>query len=350
MLGSIVHNQNYYHTPILVEELLNLFSISPNSVIIDCTTGEGGHSNIFASKLNSGQLISLDRDKDILDIAKKRLCTLNKNVIIKQSNFSNLSNVLDELNVNKADFIFYDLGISMYHYKKANRGFSFENSDSLDMRLDKEKDLTAYDIVNHFSQKDISNIIYHLGEEKKANIIAKKIITERTKSKIKSAKELDNIICSVINTRNTKLNPSTKTFQALRIFVNNEFSHIESGVIQGIRRLNIGGRIGVISFHSLEDRIIKNIFKHFSLSCICPDEVLKCECGGVATLKLLTKKPISPTNKEIINNPSARSAKLRVAEKVYEPQYELWQKSKDLYQKRKKLLFNKSYFINTTNN
>ncbi len=341
--------KNYYHKPILVEELLNFLPVRKNTVIIDCTTGEGGHSNIFASKLDDILLISLDRDKEVLEIAKKRLYVLNKNIIIRQSNFSKLDNILDELNINKADFIFYDLGISMYHYKKADRGFSFENSNSLDMRLDKEKDLTAYDIINHFDQKDISNIIYYLGEEKKANIIAKRIISERSKSSIKSAKELNNIICSVTK-HNHRINPSTKTFQALRIYVNNEFSHIESGVIQAIRRLSIGGRIAIISFHSLEDRIIKNIFKHLSLSCICNDEVLRCECRIKPILKILTKRPITPNNKEIFNNPSSRSAKLRVAEKLYEPEYELWQKTKKVYQKRKKLLFNKSYFINTTNN
>ncbi len=323
--------KQYIHTPILVDEILNYFSIKPDNIIVDCTTGEGGHSVVFAPYLDeNGMLICLDRDQEILNIASQRLSAFRKNIITKEANYANLSLVLDELNIARVDLILCDLGISMFHFKEAKRGFSFMDKETLDMRLDREGSITAYDIVNSFKEYDIRKLLFQYGEESRAKLIARNIVKARKIMPIKTADDLQKVICSGLPKRKTtdKLHPATKTFQALRIYVNNELDHIKDGLIQGIRRLNVGGKIAVISFHSLEDRIVKQVFKHFSRRCICPADYPICQCGGNSTLKLLTKKPVTPTNNEINVNPAARSAKLRVVEKIYEASEKLWENSK----------------------
>lgn len=345
----------YSHTPILVEEIINLLPIKPNSIIVDCTVGEGGHSEIFISHLVGGTLIALDQDKDILKIAEKRLFNkaeaINQNtqIIIKESNFSDISNILDDLNIDKVDLLFYDLGISMYHFKESQRGFSFSGDQFLDMRLDKANSLTAYDVINSFPENEIREIVFHYGEESWAKVIARNIVQARENKKIETANDLQKIVSNSMPNKkgDRKINPATKTFQALRIFINRELYHIETAMIEGIRRLSFGGRIGVLTFHSLEDRIVKQVFKYFSLSCICPKIYPVCQCDSRSTLKILTKKPITPSKKEISNNRSARSAKLRVVEKIYEASNKTWEISKTSFQTPKKL-FNNSYYLNHT--
>ncbi len=340
---------SYSHQPILTSEILSYIPQRNNMVIVDCTTGEGGHSELILSQMPGGTIITLDRDLEILNIAYNRLNQVsNKNTLLitRNNNYSQLDSVLDLLGIDKVDFVLYDLGVSMYHFKSSQRGFSFKDSNSLDMRLDNNSDLTASDVINGYSENDLADIIYYYGEEKKSRQIAKSIVQYRKNKIITNALELQDIILraypgSIIN---RKINPATKTFQALRIFINNELDHLESGLIQGIKRLSIGGRLAVISFHSLEDRIVKNIFKYYSKTCICPEEYLKCQCGGKPVLKKLTKKPITPNRNEKDTNISSRSAKLRVVEKVYETTKHNWISSKVQGESNKKVFHCKDYF------
>ncbi|MDH4127495.1 MAG: 16S rRNA (cytosine(1402)-N(4))-methyltransferase RsmH, partial [Spirochaetota bacterium] len=328
-----------------------------SNVIVDCTVGEGGHSEFFLSRLHGGKLIVLDRDKEILDIARKRLSDTVKNEDISteisfiESNFSNLHKVLDDLAIEKVDFMLYDLGISMYHFKGSMRGFSFMDNESLDMRLDANNNLTAYEIVNKYTENEIREILFTYGEEHRAKLIAKNIVRAREKEIIKTAYDLQLIISKCVPKKypDSKINPATKTFQALRIFVNRELEHIEKALIEGINKLCIGGRLLVISFHSLEDRIVKQVFKHFASECICPKSNPVCQCDGISTLKILTKKPITPNKKEIEINPASRSAKLRVVEKINETSNKVYRNQENSYQKRKKL-FSDSHYISHSSN
>ncbi|MDH5682833.1 MAG: 16S rRNA (cytosine(1402)-N(4))-methyltransferase RsmH, partial [Spirochaetota bacterium] len=237
------------------------------------------------------------------------------------------------------DFILCDLGISMFHYKESMRGFSFDDNDSLDMRLDKDIPITASDIVNSYDEISIRKILYAYGEESRARQIARNIVRERNNHTIESASHLQKIIREALPPRKhgDRTNPATKTFQALRIYVNQELDHIESGLTACIGRLNPGGRLGVISFHSLEDRLVKRVFRHFSSACICPPEFPVCQCSGYPVIKSLTKKPIEPNNREKDNNPSSRSAKLRVVEKLYETKKDTWQGLESTFQKAREV-------------
>ncbi len=336
---------SYAHTPIMVTEIINHLPNIENPIVVDCTCGEGGHSEALAREMIGGTLLSIDRDPRILEIARKRLVeTLSDRpsfpkMIIKESNFSNLPSLLDELHIDKVDFFLYDLGISMYHYKVAKNGFSFTEDESLDMRLDRNTELTAYDIVNSFSENEIRNIVFTLGEESWAKIIARNIVRSRKLTPIKNANDLQKIVFGSIpkGKRPKTIHPATKTFQALRIYVNQEFYHIEQGLIEGIRRLNMGGRMAVLSFHSLEDRIVKKIFKHFSQPCVCPEHIPICQCGGLQSTKILRKKPMTPSIMESQENPSARSAKLRIVEKIHETSNQTWELWKKTCQKPQKV-------------
>jgi len=341
--------KKYSHTPIMVDEVMELFAVKPDAILIDCTIGEGGHSVAFASAIKSGLLIGLDRDDEILSRAKKRLLSLNQNVELHKSHFIDMPDILDVLSIHQVDYLFYDLGISMYHFKDASRGFSFQDKTSLDMRLDRDEPLSAADVVNSFAEKEICDIIYHYGEEKRARRVARKIVEAREQKKIETAFQLYEVVTAALPKRKyyEKIAPATKTFQGLRIYVNQELDLLSVSLQRGIKKLKIGGRMGVITFHSLEDRIVKQLFKQFSLSCVCPLEAPLCQCGGYASLKILTKKPISPTNEEIEKNPAARSAKLRVVEKVYEVSDKTWQLSKASLQPTKKLFSNSYDFTHT---
>ena len=335
------------HTPILVKEILDFFPKNIEGIVVDCTLGEGGHSEIFASYMKEGTLIGLDRDEEILEEAKRNLFgKLPPKIILKKSNFINLSQVLDELNVDKIDFLFYDLGVSMYHFKGAKRGFSFSESDFLDMRLDSDQKLDAYQVINHFPEEVIREILYFYGEESHGKKIAQHIVRARNEKPIETSNQLRELIGKCIGKKgHEKIDPATKSFQAIRIFVNQELSHIEKGLLDSIKKLRVGGRIAVLSFHSLEDRIVKEVFRHYNKSCLCPSENLVCSCDGKRVVKILTKKPISPSNKEINLNPASRSAKLRVVEKVYEPSKKTWELSEKSYHPTKKV-FRYTNYIN----
>ncbi len=341
----------------MANEIIDYLPNIENPIVVDCTCGEGGHSEALAHEISGGTLVSIDRDAVILEIAKKRLVgTLtdrpsSPKMILRESNFSNLPILLDELGMDKVDFFLFDLGISMYHYKEAKNGFSFTEDESLDMRLDNNTELTAYDIVNSCREKEIRNIIFTLGEEPWAKVIARNIVRSRQSSPIKSAYDLQKILLGSIpkGKRPKNIHPATKTFQALRIYVNQELPHIEKGLIEGIRRLSMGGRMAVLTFHSLEDRIVKKIFKHFNQSCICPEHIPVCQCDGQPSVKILRKKPMTPSDMESNINPSARSAKLRIVEKVHEASSQTWEISKKTYQSTKKVFdftYSFSHFVN----
>lgn len=308
------------HQPIMPKEILSFLPATENPIIIDGTTGEGGHSELFLKNIQGGTLISIDRDPEILKIAGDRLKKYSDRThILVNDNFSNIKQILDNHDIQGADFIFLDLGISMYHFKGANRGFSF-NDETLDMRLDEECEENAFEVVNNFDVTEIAQILKIYGEETFARRIAGKIVDFRKENPIESAVTLKNIIASAIPKKfhKDKVHPATKSFQAIRIFVNKELEHLKTALINGIESLNLHGRFAVFSFHSLEDRIVKNVFRHYSRVCVCPDHYPMCQCGSKAVLKSLNKKPITPTMEECQSNPAARSTKLRVVEKINE--------------------------------
>ena len=309
-----------YHKSVLAKEVLNL--LQPNSedaLLIDGTMGEGGHSLIFLNAFSGLKVVGLDADSEIQAVAKVRLSSFDNRV----SYYNAWS---DEFFQNyptdllKPDLILFDLGISMYHYTKSKKGFSFSADDDIDMRLSPSLPLSAYDIVNSFSLEQIKTILKDYGEERFAHQIARSIVRERQSKKIESARELAKIIYEAVpaKARHASIHPATKTFQSLRIKVNKELERLPRLLRLSFGVLKVGGRLGVITFHSLEDRIVKFYFRELSSSCTCPASFPVCKCGGRARARLLTKKAIAPSEEEIRENSAARSAKLRVVEKLEE--------------------------------
>ncbi|MDR1784649.1 MAG: 16S rRNA (cytosine(1402)-N(4))-methyltransferase RsmH [Endomicrobium sp.] len=287
-----------YHIPVMPLEVSHYLINNPNGLYIDCTFGDGGHTLYLLNNFKNIKIVAFDWDEDV----SKRLFkkeNLNNRVIFIRENFKNIKRSLLKININKVDGILADLGVSTKQLSNLERGFSF-NSSVLDMRMDNRNKLTAKEIVNSYSPEDLADIFYTYGEEYKSRQIAKAIVLRRKTMIINTAIELQKIIYSVKRTRSKK-NPATKVFQALRIFINNELKNLETLLFDSHKLLNTGGRIAIISFHSLEDRIVKKNFKHNSDSKI---------------YKIITKKIITPSKIEIKNNCKSRSAKMRVAEKI----------------------------------
>lgn len=291
------------HYPVLYREIIDFFSNIKQGYIVDATIGGGGHSYHILKQNKDIKIIGIDRDEYAINIAKDRLEEFEYRVIIKKAAFSEIDNVLSSLNIDKVNGILFDLGVSHFQLK-TDRGFSFQREEFLDMRMDKSQPLTAYDVVNKFTQQQLYKIIKDYGEEKFALSISKKIVSLRKKKKIETTKELADIVYSVYPPAlryKLKIDPATKTFQAIRIYVNDEIGQLKTALEKSIDILNIGGIIAVISFHSLEDRIVKNFFrKHRELK----------------NLEILTKKPITPSQEELRENAASRSGKLRVARRV----------------------------------
>jgi 16S rRNA (cytosine1402-N4)-methyltransferase len=262
-------------------------------------------------------LIGIDQDLDAISAAKKKLESYQENLLIIQSNFVNIRNVIEESGLSSVDGILIDLGVSSYQLDKEERGFSYHSSSDLDMRMNRENDLTAEIIVNQYSEDELTKIIKNYGEENWAKRIAKFIVEARKEKRIEKTDELVRIIKAAIpaKAREGGPHPARRTFQALRIEVNNELDVLKKVINEGIDILNKGGRMGIISFHSLEDRIVKDTFKYLEKDCICPSEFPICQCEKKSVIKIITRRPILPSNTEIVNNPRARSAKFRVAEK-----------------------------------
>lgn len=308
---------SFNHVSVLLKECITGLNIKSNGTYVDGTLGGGGHSFHILQRLEDGRLIGIDQDTDALTAATNRLKIYGDKFIPVHSNFSNLMNVLAELEIEKIDGLLLDLGVSSFQLDEAERGFSYMNDGKLDMRMNQSDAFTAYEVVNQYSERKLTEIISEYGEENWANRIAKFIVEARGIKPIETTFELVDIIKNAIPAaaRKDGPHPAKRTFQAIRIEVNNELRIIEQTIEDAVKVLNKGGRIAIITFHSLEDRIVKNAYKKLAQGCTCPPEFPVCVCGGKPKVKIITKKPILPSDDEVEGNPRARSAKLRVAEK-----------------------------------
>lgn len=306
-----------YHTPVLLDEVLEYLNPLPGQNFIDGTLGGGGHAEEIAKRIiPNGKVLAIDVDSDALEHFKNQYVNL-KNIILVSGNFRDIKKIALENNFNNASGILFDLGVSSHQFDESVKGFGFD-ANTLDMRMG-EGDLTAYEIVNRWSEQELFELFREYGEESLAKPIARKIIEHRKSKKIEKPSELVNIISEAYKKYYKKpslKNPATKVFQALRIRVNDELSALEEALWGARDVLGEGGKIAVISYHSLEDRIVKNFFRKEAKKCICPPEYPKCQCEHEKTLKIITKKLVVPTPQEILENPRSRSAKMRVAEKL----------------------------------
>lgn len=308
----------FKHTTVLLQEAVDGLNIKENGIYIDCTLGGAGHSSLIASKLgDEGKLISLDQDYKAIEAANERLKEYGDKVSLIKTNFIHLKEAINQIGISEVDGVLFDLGVSSPQLDEGERGFSYNTDAPLDMRMDQESALNAEIIVNEWDEKDISSIIYQYGEEKFARKIAKKIVEYRSEKRIETTGELVEIIKEAIPApaRRTGPHPAKRTFQAIRIAVNDELNVFKEALHDAIDLLKSGGRVSVITFHSLEDRICKKLYLDLAQGCICPPDFPVCACGRQPLIKVITKKPISPEDKEIDKNPRARSAKLRIAEK-----------------------------------
>lgn len=308
----------FHHVSVLLDECIENLNIKPDGVYVDCTMGGAGHSKEIVKKLsNKGLFIGFDQDKNAIKTAKERLSKYSDRVKFVHSNFENIKDELEKIGVYKIDGVLADLGVSSHQLDEADRGFSYMQDAPLDMRMDVRCEFSAYDVVNGYTEEELAKIIKDYGEENWAKRIAKFIVEERKEKKIETTKELVDIIKKAIpkKARIDGPHPAKRTFQAIRIEVNNELGVITKMIEDASSIMNKGGRICIITFHSLEDRIVKNAFKELSLDCICPPHLPMCQCDKKSEVKIITRKPIIPTDEEIEVNPRSRSAKLRVAEK-----------------------------------
>ena len=310
----ILKNIDIQHIPVMVPEILKYLEVSSGGRYIDCTLGEGGHTKSLLEASNpGGEVLGIDADHEAIEVSKNRLEEYGERFIYDNSNFKNIKKIAMKSKFVPCHGILFDLGVSSLQLDKESRGFSFRRKAPLDMRFSINQTLTAQDVLNTFSESEISDILYQYGEERQSRKIAKLIIENRPLS---NADELYDLIKKNIRQTNYKINPSTKTFQALRIYINEELNSLSQALEQSLEILGVGGRMAVISYHSLEDRIVKNFFKKESKYCICPPNIPECDCEHFPKLKIVTKKPVSPSQSEIDANKRSRSAKLRVVERI----------------------------------
>jgi len=303
----------------MLAEVLYYLDPQPGELFVDATVGGGGHSSaIMPRLLPGGMLIGLDCDREAIDAARKRLSAFENSVVLINSNFRYLKDVLAGLDIESVDGLLFDLGVSSYQLDAPERGFSYQVDAPLDMRLGQDRQLTAADIVNNLPEKELAEIIWKYGEERWAARIASFIVSERKKDPIVTTAQLVNIIKKAIpaGARRSGHHPAKRTFQALRIAINDELGSLQAAMDQIEEVLKPGGRVGVISFHSLEDQIVKESFRRLSGQCACPPGVPVCTCNSRKVLQIVTRKPVVPSTAEIEDNPRARSAKLRVAVRV----------------------------------
>jgi 16S rRNA (cytosine1402-N4)-methyltransferase len=308
----------FKHVSIMLEQCIDALNIKKDGIYVDCTLGGAGHSSEIIKKLSEkGMLIGIDQDKEALEAASKRLSAY-KNVRYVHNNFYNIEEILEELGVEKVDGILMDLGVSSYQLDNAERGFSYMKDAPLDMRMNRDDDFSASNIVNGYSEEDLYRIIRDYGEEKFAKRIAQFIVEKRKSGSINTTFELVDIIKSAIpaKARREGPHPAKRTFQAIRIEVNKELAILNKTIEDGIKKLNVGGRMAIITFHSLEDRIVKTKYRGLEDPCTCPKDFPICICKKEPLIKVITRKPIEPTEEEVAENPRSRSAKLRVAEKI----------------------------------
>ena len=321
----------FSHTPVLLDEVLENLEIKPNGVYVDCTLGGAGHSSKILEKLETGLLVGFDKDQEAIDASTKKLSKIckvfskdnfkknnEKSCLIIKDDFKNSPSVLTELGITNVDGILIDLGVSSHQLDTAERGFSFKKDAPLDMRMDSSQSLTAKQIVNSYSEEQLRNLFKEFGEEEFAFSIAKNICKARALKEIETTLELNEIIENSMPKKVvfSRGGAAKKVFQALRIEVNGELNLLKETIENLIKFLCPGGRIAIISFHSLEDRIVKNVFKDLAQGCICPKNFPICVCNHKATIEIVTRKPIVASEKEQLENSRSTCAKLRVAEKL----------------------------------
>lgn len=309
---------DFYHIPVLLDQCIEGLNIKPDGIYMDATVGGAGHSIEIVKKLKNGKLIAIDKDNEALSAAKKRLGDYLDKVTFIHNDYKNFSEELDKLYIENLDGILVDLGISSYQVDNGERGFSYMHDAPLDMRMNQEQYLTAYIVINEYDSAHLARILFQYGEERYARKIADKIVSTRQNSPIKTTGELAKIVesCYPAAVRFKYGNPAKRTFQAIRIEVNGELDRLEEALRTMALRLKKGGRMCVISFHSLEDRIVKDAFKDLATGCICPPDFPKCVCGRTEQVILVNKKPIIADDVELNNNTRAASAKLRIIERI----------------------------------
>lgn len=307
---------DFKHKPVLLDETIDMLKINSDGIYVDGTAGGGGHSGEILARLKNGRLIAIDQDPDAI-------LTLNEkfrkapNVTVIQDNFSNIEEILKRLNIGKVNGILLDIGVSSYQLDSSNRGFSYNKEAPLDMRMSKQG-TSAYDLVNRMEAKELANIIYRYGEEKFSYRIANKIVEAREKKPIETTTQLSEIIKEALpqSQKRKQGHPAKKTFQAIRIAVNDELDVLQRGLASAVDSLEVGGRLAIITFHSLEDRIVKQRFNELAKGCICPPDFPVCVCGHKQEINIINKRPIVATPEELEVNRRSKSAKLRVCEKL----------------------------------
>lgn len=315
---SEIRNSQLEHVPVLLREAIEYLAPRAGGVYVDGTVGAGGHAEeLLRRSAPDGVLIGLDRDDEAVERSMKRLSSFEGRAVLRQANFRDVDRVLADLGIGAVDGVLLDLGVSWFHLRTPERGFSFLLDGPLDMRMDRRGGRTAADLVNRLPRQELARIIREYGEEQKAGAIARAIERGRVRGPITSTLQLAEIISSVYPPHlPRRIHPATRTFQALRIAVNDEVESLREGLKKAHRVLKPGGRMVVISFHSLEDRVVKQLFASWARGCTCPPRVPVCVCGLKPGVKVLTKKPVLPSEEEVERNPAARSAKLRAAEKI----------------------------------
>ncbi len=315
---NITEDISYGHRPVMPVECMEALALRPDGVYVDGTLGRGGHSQIIAGYLTTGRLICIDRDKTAIDAAQERLRDYLDHVTLVHSNFDRIGEILEELNIPGVDGMLFDLGVSSPQLDDAQRGFSYMHDAPLDMRMDRTAALDARQVVNEWSYEELRRILYDFGEERYAPAIAKGICRARETAPIETTLQLVDVIKAAMPPQalREKQHPAKRSFQAIRIAVNGELDALPPMLNAAAEHLNTGGRLAVISFHSLEDRIIKKTMQELATGCTCPPNFPVCVCGKKPKMKLISRKPITPSEAELAENPRARSAKLRVAEKL----------------------------------
>lgn len=307
----------FSHISVLLYETVDSLNIKPDGVYVDCTLGGAGHTSLILERLGeNGRVIGIDRDDDALRNAEEKI--KDKRLITVKNNFENIKDAVETAGYDRVDGILMDLGVSSHQLDVAERGFSYIKDAPLDMRMDRSTSLTAYEVVNTYSENELIRILRDYGEERFASRIAKKICEVRNEKPIQNTLELAELVTSAIpqKFRYDNGNPAKRSFQAIRIEVNGELDCIPKAIEEGAELLNVGGRMSIISFHSLEDRLVKNGFQKLERPCTCPSDFPICVCGKKQIAKIITKKPILPSEEEINNNSRSHSAKLRVCEKI----------------------------------
>ena len=311
-------SSNFSHRSVLLQESIDALAIRKDGTYVDGTAGGGGHSFEIALRLEEGTLIAIDQDENAIAAATKRLSPFSERVKVVRNNFSNLDDVLESCGVEEIDGLLLDLGVSSHQLDEAERGFAYQNDAPLDMRMDRRQSKTARDVVNTYSEEDLKYILYTYGEERFSARIAAKIVSARQKKPIETTGELADLIKSAIPAaaRDGGHHPAKRSFQAIRIEVNAELDVILPAIESAVKHMRSGGRIAIITFHSLEDRLVKQAFVRLASGCTCPKDLPVCVCGKKPLVKIISKKPILPSKEELEENPRSRSAKLRVAEKI----------------------------------